>query len=63
MGSSILQGDWKFYEGHGLVKDALFNLKDDPMETTNLMVQNPELAERLRGKLNRWLEKVSAKMP
>ena len=63
MGSSILQSDWKFYEGHGLIKDALFNLKDDPMETTNLMVQNPELAERLRGKLNRWLEKVSAKMP
>ena len=63
MGSTILQGEWKFYEGHGTIQDALFNLKDDPMETTNLMVQNPELAERLRGKLNRWLEKVSAKMP
>ncbi|MFC1761276.1 sulfatase [Planctomycetota bacterium] len=63
MGSTFLQGDWKFYDGYSTIPDALFNLKDDPMETTNRMAQNPELAERLRGKLNRWLEDVSAKMP
>lgn len=63
MGSSILEGDWKFYDGHSVIADALFNLEDDPMETTNLISQNPELADRLREKLNRWLEKVSAKMP
>ncbi|VGO13185.1 Choline-sulfatase [Pontiella desulfatans] len=63
MGSSILQGDWKFYEGHGTIPDALFNLGDDPMETTNLMKQNPELAERMHGKLAKWLRAVDAKMP
>jgi arylsulfatase A-like enzyme len=63
MGSSILQGDWKLYEGHGTIPDALFNLKDDPMETKNLLKQNPELADRLRGKLHTWLTSVNAKMP
>jgi len=63
MGSTILEGDWKFYEGHGLIEDALFNLQEDPMEKTNVLKSNPELADRLRGKLNHWLKKVSAKMP
>jgi|GEM_PF-6871665 len=63
MGSTILQGDWKFYEGHGLIKDALFNLKDDPMERNNVLSSHPELAERLRGKLAEWLTAVDAKMP
>lgn len=63
MGSTILEGDWKFYKGHGLISDALFNLKDDPMETSNVLSGNPELGQRLHGKLNLWLNKVSAKMP
>jgi arylsulfatase A-like enzyme len=63
MGSTILEGDWKLYEGHGLIMDALFNHEDDPMETTNVLKQNPELAERLRGKLHKWLTAVHAKMP
>ncbi|MDF7825980.1 sulfatase [Pontiellaceae bacterium B12227] len=63
MGSSILMGDWKLYEGHGTIPDALFNLKDDPMETTNLVKQNPELVDRLRDKLTQYLKSVDAKMP
>ncbi|MBK1829628.1 sulfatase [Verrucomicrobiaceae bacterium R5-34] len=63
MGSTILQGDWKLYVGHGVKADALFNLKDDPMEKNNLLKKHPELAGQLRGKLNGWLTKVSAKMP
>jgi arylsulfatase A len=63
MGSTILEGDWKFYKGHGLIKDALFNLKDDPLESGNVLADNPELVNRLRGRLNNWLEDVSAKMP
>ena len=43
MGSTILQGDWKFHEGHGLIEDALCNLKDDPMEKKNVLMNNPEL--------------------
>jgi len=63
MGGTILEGDWKLYQGYGLINDKLFNLADDPMEKKNVIAENPEVAERLRGKLNTWLEKVSAKMP
>jgi len=63
MGSVILEGDWKFYQSLGLKKDALFNLKDDPMETKNIIADHPERVTALRKKLNQWLEDVSAKMP
>lgn len=63
MGSSVLMGDWKLYDGLGTIPDALFNLKDDPMETTNLLQQNPELAERMRARLTQWRKTVDAKMP
>ena len=63
MGGTILEGDWKFYHGYGLIEDALYNLKGDPMEQNNVLVGNPELAENLRSKLNDWLTSVSAKMP
>jgi arylsulfatase A-like enzyme len=63
MGGTILEGDWKFYRGYGLIEDKLFHLKDDPMEKSNVLENNPELAERLGAKLEKWLEEVSAKMP
>ncbi len=63
MGSSILEGDWKLYDGHGTIKDALFNLTDDPMEKNNVLKSNPELADRLRKKLHKWMKSVDAKMP
>ncbi len=63
MGSTILEGDWKFYQGYGKIGDALFHLGNDPMEEVNVLEANPELAERLRGKLNDWLKKTSARMP
>lgn len=63
MGSEILAGDWKFYLGYGETKDALFNLKKDPMEKQDVLAGNPELAERLRGQLERWLKRVDAEMP
>jgi arylsulfatase A-like enzyme len=63
MGSAILQGDWKLYQGYGTIPDALFNLKDDPMEKNNRLSSKPEMADRLRKKLNRWLGDVDGKMP
>jgi len=63
MGSTILQDDWKFYQGHGLIEDALFHLENDPMEKANVLEANPERADRLRAKLSRWLSTVEAKMP
>lgn len=63
MGSTILEGDWKFYQGYGVIENALFNLEGDPMEKDNVLADQPELADRLRGRLNQWLKEVSAKMP
>lgn len=63
MGSVVLSRDWKFYQGLGVVPDALFNLEDDSMEQYNALSKNPDIAERLRGQLNQWLIKVKAKMP
>lgn len=63
MGSSILEGDWKLYQGYGTIEDALFNLQADPMEKDNVLMSHPELVERLRGKLREWLSEVDARMP
>ena len=63
MGSSIITGDWKLYQGYGLIDDALFNLKNDPMEKKNVLKANPEVAEGMRGSLNKWLKRVNAKFP
>ena len=63
MGGTILAGDWKLYQGYGLIDDALYNLKDDPMEKQNVLVSNREMADKLRFKLDVWLRSVSAKMP
>ncbi|MDF1739073.1 MAG: sulfatase [Verrucomicrobiales bacterium] len=63
MGGTILEGDWKFYRGYGLIPDKLFHLKDDPMEKKNVLKAHADLGARLRGKLEAYLEKVSAQMP
>ena len=63
MGGTIVSGDWKFYQGYGLIEEKLWNLKEDPMETDNVLAKNPKVAERLRGKLEGWLKESSAKMP
>lgn len=63
MGGVILQDPWKFYQGYGLIEDALYNLKDDPMEQSNVLAKHPELAKKLRSKLSNWLNSVCAKMP
>ena len=64
MGSAILfDGEWKLYEGHSVIPDALFNIKEDPMERENVLLGNPELAQQLRKRLHRWMAQVHAKMP
>lgn len=44
MGITFMEGDWKFYQGHGVIEDSLFNLKDDSMEQHNVLAKNTELA-------------------
>ena len=63
MGSAILSGDWKLYQGYGIVDDALFNLKEDPMESQNMIHEQSDVTNRLRGKLMNWLKSVEATRP
>ena len=63
MGGVILSRDWKYYNGYGVQPDALFNLKDDPMEQKNLIKNNSERAAEMLEKHTAWLTKVGAKMP
>ncbi len=62
-GSAVRVGDWKLIES--LERDAveLFNLQEDPGETTNQADLFPERAAELRGKLRRWRDEIKANMP
>lgn len=63
-GSAVRDGDWKliewFEEGRGL---ALFNLKTDPGEQTNIAKTNPAKVAELQTKLNEWRRTVAARLP
>ena len=63
MGSVILEGDWKLYQGLGVTGDALFNLQSDPLEKKNVLDEYPDRGEAMREKLDDWLRSVEAKMP
>ncbi|MGE9270981.1 MAG: sulfatase [Verrucomicrobiales bacterium] len=63
MGSVILRGEWKLYQGYGPKEDALFHLTEDPLEKHNVLAKHPELAASLRQQLGAWLDRVDAKLP
>jgi uncharacterized sulfatase len=67
--SALRQGDWKlihYYEaeltGQGTA-DELFNLREDPGETTNLAEGQPDRLQSLRGELTLLLTEVGAQLP
>jgi hypothetical protein len=65
---SIIDGKWKYIDSSypngvplpmrnatkGQSKPALYNLDEDPSETTNLLQDHPEMVERLKITLNRY---------
>ena len=67
---SIRTNQWKYiYNPEGIKpcrkvgrfdieKEELYNIKDDPKETKNLISSEKEVAERLRSQLLRWKEDV-----
>jgi len=62
-GSAIRDGDWKLIIWYEDNRQELYNLKDDIGEHKNLITKNPEIADKLYGKLQAWLKEVKAKMP
>ena len=60
---AIRSKDWKlieFFEDGSL---ELYNLADDPFESTNLAAGNPEKAQALLEQLRAWRKSVGAQMP
>lgn len=58
-------GDWfdpegRYVPGHRL---ELYNLREDPGESTNLAVREPKRAAALRQTLHAWMKSVPAEIP
>jgi len=65
--AAVRDGDWKLvrpFVTRNLIKDeqplipALYNLKDDPFETTDLAGQYPERVEKMNAKIDTWATSV-----
>ena len=61
--TALRRGDWKLIEFHEDDTVCLFNLKDDPGESTNIAHLHPDIADRLRNELNAWQERTDAPIP
>ena len=55
----VVHGDWKYLES-GKGDRLLFDLANDPGETTNAAARNPEVTERLRTTLETWMDSLPA---
>jgi arylsulfatase A len=60
---AVRRGDWKLIEFYEDDHVELYNLKDDPGETTDLAKKQPEEAARLQKLLADWRKSVNAQMP
>ncbi len=62
-GSAIRKGNWKlvtFYEDN---RTELFNLQNDPSETTDVAIQNPKIVAELKEHLSKLLNESHARFP
>ncbi len=62
-GSSVRSGDYKLIEFYGDTHLELFNLRDDINESHNLIDEQPDIAARLKQKLDAWRISVEAMTP
>ncbi len=72
--SIIRRGDWKLLEFHGDWFDEsmkhqvghrleLYNLSEDPGETTNLAQRNVDRAKAMQASLHKWIEEIGQTVP
>ena len=62
-GSAIRKGDWKLVVHYENDRIELFNLKNDPGETTDVAEKNPEKTTELKKLLDKKLAETNAKFP
>lgn len=60
---AIRSGEWKLLEYFEDYRRELFNLDDDPQETTNLADKQQRKTIELAHRLETWRKEVAAKMP
>ncbi|MEE9369119.1 MAG: sulfatase-like hydrolase/transferase [Pontiella sp.] len=60
---AIRRGDWKIAGNSQRTKFELYNLHDDPRETTNLAPYHPELFEKMKKELIAYDKEVLAEGP
>ncbi|NBB21622.1 sulfatase-like hydrolase/transferase [Runella sp. CRIBMP] len=60
---AVRLGDWKLVKSYETNETALFNLRNDESETTDVSKANPDKAKELHQKLTEWLTKIDANMP
>lgn len=61
--SVVREGDLKLIEQLDDGRLELYNLRDDPGEQHDLAAEKPDVARRLRDRLQAWREEVGAQMP
>ena len=61
--SAMIDGDWKVVHHYEDQQNELYNLKQDPNETTNLANLDPVRTEKLWKKLKSLLDSMGAKYP
>jgi alkaline phosphatase/alkaline phosphatase D len=61
--TALRRGAWKMIEFHEDDTIALYNLEEDPGETTNLAEVHPDVAARLRAELDAWQDATDAPIP
>jgi arylsulfatase A-like enzyme len=61
--SAVRRGPWKLLEYLEDGRIELYNLDEDPLESTNLADARPETAAELLAQLQRWRVDVGAPMP
>ncbi|MCA9070405.1 MAG: sulfatase-like hydrolase/transferase, partial [Planctomycetaceae bacterium] len=62
-GSAIRQGKYKLILRHDDQSVELFDLEQDLGETQNLANDRPELAQQLKGRIEKWLKDTEAGLP
>jgi arylsulfatase A-like enzyme len=61
--SIVRRGNWKLIHTYEDGRDELYQMAEDPMETTDVAAKYPDLTVRLRAELDAWLVAAQAELP